>query len=315
MANTPGASWTSRIRKALARSRESLSVPLDKVLSKQRIDEEVWEELEELLVTADTGMDTALAVIKETRRRALRQGIREASKLRPLLAELIAEIFKAAAENVKLKTQEKKTLEVYILIGVNGSGKTTTAGKLAARFSRERSVVSVVIAAADTFRAAAIEQLSVWAKRAGADLVKHQRGGDSAAVVFDAIKAANARGADVLIVDTAGRLHTKEPLMKELEKVKCVVGHEAKGALVRTLLVIDATTGQNGLNQAQAFTEGVGVDGLILTKVDGTAKGGIVIGITRTLGVPVLFAGTGEGLDDLADFDPDEFARALVGVE
>ncbi|MFH1736501.1 MAG: signal recognition particle-docking protein FtsY [Actinomycetota bacterium] len=312
MANTPGTSWTSRIKKALARSRESLSVPLDKVLSKPRLGEEVWEELEELLVAADTGMDTALAVITDTRRRALRQGIRDASKLRPLLAESIADIFKATAENIKQDAQEKKTLEVYILVGVNGSGKTTTAGKLAARFSGERSVV---IAAADTFRAAAIEQLSVWAKRAGAELVKHQRGGDSAAVVFDAIKAANARDADVLIVDTAGRLHTKEPLMKELEKVKSVVGREAKGALVRTLLVIDATTGQNGLNQAQAFIEGVGVDGLILTKVDGTAKGGIVIGITRTLDVPVLFAGTGEGTDDLADFDADEFAQALVGVE
>lgn len=311
MANTPGVSWTSRIKKALARSRESLSAPLDNVLSKRKLSEEVWEELEELLVAADTGMDTALAVITDTRRRALRQGIRDASELRPIIAESIAEIFKAAAENIEQETHEEKSLEVYILIGVNGSGKTTTAGKLAARYSAGRSVV---IAAADTFRAAAIEQLSFWAKRAGADLVKHQRGGDSAAVVFDAIKAAKTRGADVLIVDTAGRLHTKEPLMKELEKIRSVVGREAKGALVRTLLVIDATTGQNGLNQAQAFTKGVGVDGLILTKVDGTAKGGIVIGITKALGVPVLFAGTGEGPDDLADFDPDEFAKALVGA-
>jgi fused signal recognition particle receptor len=280
-------------------------------LSRRRLGEEVWEELEELLVAADTGMDTALAVITDTRRRASKQGIKDVSELRPIIAESIAGIFKEAVENIEQETHEKKTLEVYILIGVNGSGKTTTAGKLAARFSKERNVV---IAAADTFRAAAIEQLSVWADRAGADMVKHQRGGDSAAVVFDAIKAANARKADVLIVDTAGRLHTKEPLMKELEKVKGVVGREAKGALVKTLLVIDSTTGQNGLNQAQAFTEGVGVDGLILTKLDGTAKGGIVIGITRTLGVPVLFAGTGEGPDDLADFDPDEFARALVGT-
>lgn len=313
MASTRGASWTGRIKEALTRSRESLRAPLNRVFVRARIEDETWAELEEVLVEADTGLETALALVDDVKKKAAREGISEAADLRRVLKSSIAAYLQPnKPAELTPESPGVARLTVYLLVGVNGSGKTTTAGKLAARFSEGHKVV---VAAADTFRAAAIEQLSAWAGRAGAEIVKHQRGGDSAAVVFDAVNAASARKADILIVDTAGRLHTKTPLMRELEKIKTVVDREAGGAVIETLLVIDATTGQNGLNQAIAFTEGIGVDGVVLTKLDGTAKGGIVIAITRELGVPVRFVGVGEGPGDIADFDADEFAAALVGQD
>jgi fused signal recognition particle receptor len=265
-------------------------------------DDESWEALEESLIGADVGMTATLELVERLRERGRGDDLEDA---------LVEEIVALLGEPGTLAVQEAPS--VVLVVGVNGTGKTTTIGKLAHRL-REHGH-DVLLAAADTFRAAAGEQLEIWADRAGADYVGSSRGGDPAAVAFDAIEAAVARGRDVVLVDTAGRLHTQKGLMEELAKVRRVIERRLDGAPHETLLVLDATTGQNGLQQARLFDEAVGVTGVCLTKLDGTAKGGIVLPVAVELGLPVKLIGVGEGLEDLRPFDPGDFARALVGSE
>ena len=252
----------------------------------------------------DTGAATAAAICEELRKRVKKDGVTDPEKVREMLAEVIAEMLRGGQE---LNLESKPA--IIMVIGVNGAGKTTTIGKLAKRFEDEGK--KVVVAAADTFRAAAIEQLEVWAQRSGAEIIKHSEGSDPAAVVFDAIAAGKARHADIIICDTAGRLHNKKGLMDELAKIGRIIEREAAGSSVETLLVLDATTGQNALNQAREFGAACGITGIVLTKLDGTARGGVVIGIKQELGIPIKFIGVGEQADDLQPFDPDAFAKAL----
>jgi fused signal recognition particle receptor len=291
--------WFGRLRDSLASSRQALT----RELLFDPGDDEVWERIEEALIAADCGVPATVEIVRRLEERDPRS--RE---------ELLSGLEEIVAEFVTADGQERLTLTdapaVVLVVGVNGTGKTTTIGKLAHRL-REHGR-SVVLAAADTFRAAAEEQLEIWAGRAGADFVGAQRGADPAAVAFDAISAAEARGRDVVIVDTAGRLHTQANLMEELAKVRRVIAGRLEGAPHETLLVLDATTGQNGLRQAKLFDEAVDVTGVALTKLDGTAKGGVAVAITHELDLPVKLIGVGETLDDLQPFDPRDFARALV---
>ncbi len=266
-------------------------------------DEHAWRSLEELLIRADVGPATAARIVGDLRER-YEPGADPAEMLSAEVAEVLA------GDDTALHLPEDR-LAVVMVVGVNGSGKTTTIGKLAARLARAGRKVG--IAASDTFRAAASEQLDVWARRAGATLVSQERGADPGAVAFDAVRSAQARGTDVLIVDTAGRLHTKAPLMDELQKVRRVIERASGGAPDETLLVLDATTGQNGIAQARAFTDAVQVTGVALTKLDGTAKGGVVLAVREQLGVPVKLIGVGEGVDDLEPFDARAFAERLLG--
>jgi fused signal recognition particle receptor len=272
------------------------------------IDETVLESLEEALIAADVGAETAEALTNAVRART---GATERSDLAELRRLLIEEIEKLMAGAPVPKPGNAAPLEVVFLVGVNGSGKTTTTAKLAAR--RREEGRSVVLAAADTFRAGAIEQLAVWADRLKVPVVRHREGADPSAVLFDAIASAKARGAGTLLVDTAGRLHTKQNLMDELSKMRRIAAREVPGAPHQTLLVLDATTGSNGLAQARRFVEAAGATGVVLTKLDGSAKGGVVLAIYRELKLPVLFVGVGEGIEDLVPFDPAEYARALLG--
>jgi fused signal recognition particle receptor len=272
------------------------------------IDETVLESLEEALIAADVGAETAEALTNAVRART---GATERSDLADLRRLLIEEIEKLMAGAPVPKPGNAAPLEVVFLVGVNGSGKTTTTAKLAAR--RREEGRSVVLAAADTFRAGAIEQLAVWADRLKVPVVRHREGADPSAVLFDAIASAKARGAGTLLVDTAGRLHTKQNLMDELSKMRRIAAREVPGAPHQTLLVLDATTGSNGLAQARRFVEAAGATGVVLTKLDGSAKGGVVLAIYRELKLPVLFVGVGEGIEDLVPFDPAEYARALLG--
>ena len=276
----------------------------DGVFSGGSVDDELFDDLEEALVLGDTGAATAGAICAELRRRVKKEGVTDPERVREMLAEVIAEMLRGGQE---LNLESKPA--IIMVIGVNGAGKTTTIGKLAKRFEDEGK--KVVVAAADTFRAAAIEQLEVWAKRSGAEIIKHSEGSDPAAVVFDAIAAGKARHADIIICDTAGRLHNKKGLMDELAKIGRVIEREAAGSSVETLLVLDATTGQNALNQAREFGAACGITGIVLTKLDGTARGGVVVGIRQELGIPIKFIGVGEQADDLQPFDPDAFAKAL----
>ncbi|MDA8388466.1 MAG: signal recognition particle-docking protein FtsY [Nitrospiraceae bacterium] len=269
------------------------------------VDEETLEELEELLISSDIGVRTASEITDSMRQR---EGeIRKAGSPRDFLKARMLELLGKPAPLVVFG--EKPF--VILTVGVNGTGKTTTIGKLAARFAGEGR--SVMLAASDTFRAAAIEQLEIWAQRAGAQIIKQQTGGDPAAVAFDAVEAAKKRGTEVVIVDTAGRLHTKAPLMEELKKIRRVIQKAMPDAPQETLLVVDATTGQNALRQAELFNQWVEISGVALTKLDGTAKGGIVFTIKRELGIPIKLIGIGEGTDDLQDFDPRQFIEALFG--
>ena len=268
--------------------------------------DEFYDELEESLILADTGMDTTLELVAELRRRVRERGIKTLEEARACMVEIIADALHAGEPGLNLST----TPSVVLFIGVNGVGKTTTIGKIGAQLRGEGK--KVLLCAADTFRAAAAEQLTIWADRAGVDIIKQHEGADPAAVVFDAMSAAKARKADVVLVDTAGRLHNKQNLMNELNKISRVIDREAPGCARETLLVLDATTGQNGLIQAKQFQEAAGVTGIVLTKLDGTAKGGIAIAIARELGVPVKYAGVGEGIDDLKPFDAEGFAQALI---
>ncbi len=300
------AGLTDRFRQSVARTREAVQQGLDRVLKGRELGPETLEELEELLLRADLGVETTGGFIETVREQA-RRGRLGTQDVREALARQLREALAGAAAPLALDARPA----VLLVLGVNGSGKTTTCGKLA--WSLREDGREVLLAAADTFRAAAIEQLERWGERVGAPVVKQGPGADPSAVAFDAVKAAQARRADVLIVDTAGRLHTKTNLMQELGKVKRVIGRQLPGAPHETLLVLDATTGQNGLAQARLFHEAVGLTGLVLTKLDGTAKGGIVVRIARELGLPIKLVGTGERPDDLAPFDPDAFVAALVG--
>ncbi len=268
------------------------------------IDEDLYGELEAILIQADIGVDTTVKLLGRLRERVRAERVRQTEAVLPLLRDELRLIL-GPAEALRLDARPA----VVMLVGVNGAGKTTTAGKLAAKLAGEGK--KVLLAAADTFRAAAAEQLSVWAERAGAQLVRHAEGSDPAAVAFDALRAAQARGAEVVLVDTAGRLHTKSNLMEELKKITRVVAREMPGAPHEVLLVLDATTGQNALQQARLFSAAVGVTGVVLTKLDGTAKGGIVLAIRDALGIPVKLIGVGEGIEDLRPFDPEEFLTAL----
>jgi fused signal recognition particle receptor len=270
-------------------------------------DETVLESLEEILLTADVGAPTAAALTEGVRRR---RASSSRSDLAALKAALVEEIESLIAKAPRPAPAPAVPLEVIFLVGVNGSGKTTTTAKLAAR--EVAAGRSVLLAAADTFRAGAIEQLEIWAGRLGVPVVRHQEGADPSAVLFDALAAAKARGAQKLFVDTAGRLHTKKNLMEELAKLRRIAAREVPGSPHQVLLVLDATTGMNGLSQARRFVEAVGATGVVLTKLDGSARGGIVLAIYRELALPVLFVGVGEALDDLVPFDPAEYARALL---
>jgi fused signal recognition particle receptor len=270
---------------------------------------ELFEELEEVLITSDFGMATTMSLVNSLEQQFSDKDVTSA-EVYEALKEEISDRIKAVDCSISQMDHE---LEVIMVVGVNGVGKTTTIGKLASHYSAKGK--SVMLAAGDTFRAAAAEQLSIWAQRAGADIVRHSDGGDPAAVTFDAAKAAIARKSEVLIVDTAGRLHTKTNLMEELKKVRRVLDREISGAPHQTLLVVDATTGQNALVQAKMFQAAVQVDGIVLTKLDGTAKGGVIVAISSELNIPVRYVGVGEGLYDLRPFDPDEFAEALFGKD
>jgi fused signal recognition particle receptor len=301
-----------RFRERLGRSRAALSRGMAGLLARGADDDEAWEELEEALLAADVGVATATELVERLRARA-----RAERATGPALRELLrAELLEAVGSAdrslaLDLLTDDQRP-GIVLVVGVNGSGKTTTVGKLALALAEEGK--QPVLAAADTFRAAATEQLVIWGDRVGAPVVRHQQGADPAAVAFDGLASARARGADVLLVDTAGRLHTKSNLMEELRKLRRVLEREG-GQVREVLLVLDATTGQNGLAQARQFTDAVGVTGVVLTKLDGTAKGGIVIAVQRDLGIPVKLVGLGEGAHDLAPFDPDAFVDALLSED
>ncbi len=298
----------SRLRAGLTKTRESFSEKVDAVLGAfVRVDEDLFEELLDALVLADIGAETAMDIIDKLRAKVKETRTTDAAAVRELLISLLAETLED--ESAPLCLSGKPA--VIFVIGVNGVGKTTTIGKLAAQLKKEGK--SVLLAAADTFRAAAISQLAVWAERAGCEIIKGSEGADPASVVFDACMAAKKRAADVLIVDTAGRLHNKKNLMDELEKMYRVIARELPDASKESLLVLDAATGQNALSQAKLFAEAVPLTGMILTKLDGTAKGGIVIAIRATCNLPVKFIGVGEEIDDLQPFSATDFAAALFG--
>lgn len=294
-----------KIKAGLKKTRENISSQIHSMLHAfTKIDEELFEELEELLVMADVGVNTAERICDTLRARVKERGITDPNEIMGLLEEVVTEMIDGD-NALHLDTQPS----VILVIGVNGVGKTTTIGKIASHLKKEGK--SVILGAADTFRAAAIEQLEVWADRAGVPIIKHAEGADPAAVVFDTISAARARRCDVVICDTAGRLHNKKNLMDELNKIFRVITREYEEAEVRTLLVIDATTGQNGLQQAKEFSEVTDVTGIVLTKLDGTAKGGIAVAIMDELKLPVLYIGVGEGIEDLQAFDANAFVDAI----
>lgn len=296
-----------KIKEGLAKTKKNVTAQLTGLFSAfTGADEEFFEELEETLILADLGVETASAAVEKLRERAKEEGLRGAEELSAALEEILIDILNVGSSEMGLGTKPS----VILVIGVNGVGKTTTIGKLAMKYTQEGK--KVLLCAGDTFRAAAAEQLTVWAKRAGCDIVRHGEGSDPAAVVFDSIAAAKARGVDIVICDTAGRLHNKSNLMNELNKISRVIDRELPGADRETLLVIDATTGQNGLIQAKQFMEYAGITGLVLTKLDGTAKGGIVFAIADKLRLPVKFVGVGEKPEDLLPFSPREFVEALL---
>jgi fused signal recognition particle receptor len=301
-----------RLRDAVHSTRQSLVARIeDVILGKKEIGPEMLEELEAVLIGADLGVDTATFVIEKTRQRIERQQLKDASLLRDAIKQELLQIVAQRPETGQPGASIKAPIKPWVVfvIGVNGTGKTTTVGKLASRYRSEGR--SVLICAADTFRAAAVEQLSIWAHRSGAEIVKQSSGGNPSAVVFDALQSAETKGIDLVLIDTAGRLHTKNNLMQELEKMKRITAKKIPGAPHEVLLVLDATTGQNGLVQAKEFTRAIGVSGLIITKLDGTAKGGIVFSIVRELGIPIRYTGIGEGIEDLIEFFPQDFVDSI----
>lgn len=295
-----------KIKQGLKKTSDAVNHSLDSVFAAfVKVDDDLLEELEEALILSDVGASTAAKIVAEVEKRAKLRKTTTADELRDLLREVLTDNM---LDNQPLNTDGKPA--VILVIGVNGVGKTTSIGKLVARYVNEGK--KVMLSAADTFRAAAADQLEIWAKRAGADIVRHGEGADPAAVVFDSISAAKARGSDIIIVDTAGRLHNKANLMNELAKIDRVISRELPDASRETLLVLDATTGQNAVHQAEEFNKAAELTGIILTKLDGTAKGGIVIAISAGLGVPVKLVGVGEGIDDLIDFDRAAFLEAIL---
>ena len=295
-----------KIKQGLKKTSDAVNHSLDSVFAAfVKVDDDLLEELEEALILSDVGASTAAKIVAEVEKRAKLRKTTTADELRDLLREVLTDNM---LDNQPLNTDGKPA--VILVIGVNGVGKTTSIGKLAARYVNEGK--KVMLSAADAFRAAAADQLEIWAKRAGADIVRHGEGADPAAVVFDSISAAKARGSDIIIVDTAGRLHNKANLMNELAKIDRVISRELPDASRETLLVLDATTGQNAVHQAEEFNKAAELTGIILTKLDGTAKGGIVIAISAGLGVPVKLVGVGEGIDDLIDFDRAAFLEAIL---
>ncbi|GAB6063375.1 signal recognition particle-docking protein FtsY [Deferrisoma palaeochoriense] len=297
----------SRLRQGFSKTRQGLVQKVDRILfGKKEIDAETLDELEEALVTADLGVATAMRLVDEIRDKVGRKELRSPEALREHLKAAIREIL--VAEEARFEPPAEGPC-VIMVVGVNGVGKTTTIGKIAAQYRAQGK--RVILAAGDTFRAAAIEQLEIWGQRVGAQVIRHQQGSDPAAVAFDAVEAGKARGADVVIVDTAGRLHTKRNLMEELKKVRRVIGKALPGAPHQVLLVLDATTGQNAVSQARLFHEAVGVDAIALTKLDGTARGGVIVAICDELKIPVQYIGIGEGVDDLRPFDARAFVDAL----
>jgi len=290
----------------LAKTRKNFTDTIGSLVLGEKIDEAFLDELEEALIASDVGMGTASLVLKDLKERFKRNELQSPAQVKERLRQVLFEILSARPSVFSLAAAPA----VVLVVGVNGTGKTTTIGKLAYRLRAEGK--QVMLAAGDTFRAAASEQLSIWGERAGIPVIKHKEGADPSAVVFDAVSAAKARGVDVLLVDTAGRLHTKSNLMEELKKVQRILSRELPGAPHETLLVLDGNTGQNALVQAKMFHEAVGVTGIVLTKLDGTSKGGIVFAIYKELSIPVKFVGIGEAIEDLRSFDPREFVNALL---
>jgi fused signal recognition particle receptor len=298
--------FKKKTEEAVKRSKDTWFGKITRLFERSSIEKETWEELEELLIAADTGVDTATALTRRVKDRVSKEKISDVQQVRAALMQEMALILKLNGAGPAVTASP----QIVLVVGVNGSGKTTSIAKLGYNFKRDGN--KVMLAAADTFRAAAIDQLKWWGERIEAEVIAHQQGADPGAVVFDALQAAKNRGVQVVIVDTAGRLHTKFNLMEELKKIRRVIQRIDPSGPHETLLVLDATTGQNGLNQAKYFTEAVGVSGIILTKLDSTAKGGIVLAICDQLKIPVRFIGTGEKLDDLAPFDPQTFVEAIM---
>ena len=295
-----------KLKTGLSKTRDNLTDKINEALNIAiAIDDDLYEELEEILIISDIGMETTIEIIDRLKEKIRKEKINDVAEVKPALKTVIAEMLTEG--DYEDSDDEKK---VMLIIGVNGVGKTTSIGKLAAKNKKEGK--KVLLAAADTFRAAAIDQLDIWSKRAGVDIVKHQEGSDPAAVVFDAASATKARNVDLLICDTAGRLHNKKNLMDELAKINRIIDRELGDIKKETLLVLDGTTGQNAVIQAKQFMESCPIDGIILTKLDGTAKGGVVISIKNTLNIPVKYIGIGEGVDDLQKFNAEEFAQAIL---
>ncbi|MGN0678480.1 MAG: signal recognition particle-docking protein FtsY [Oscillospiraceae bacterium] len=294
-----------KLREGLKKTKDGFVSKVEQLLNSfTKIDEDFFDELEETLILSDIGAETSMEICDKLRAEVKRTGTTEPAEVKQMLKNIISEMLSGGSElNISTKPS------VIMVIGVNGAGKTTTIGKMAANF--KNSGKKVIVAAADTFRAAAIDQLNVWTDRAGVDIVKHSEGADPAAVVFDAISAAKARGADIVLCDTAGRLHNKKNLMEELKKIARVIARELPEASIETLLVLDATTGQNAVNQAKLFNESADITGIVLTKLDGTAKGGIIIPIKNELGLSVKLVGVGEKIDDLQPFNPEDYVEAL----
>ena len=295
----------NKIKEGLKKTRDAVIGQIDSMLkSFTKIDDELFEELEELLVMGDVGVPTAEKICEELKKRVKKEGIKNPNEIHRLLEETVSDMLRGG-EELDLST----TPSIILVIGVNGVGKTTTIGKLANHLTKQGK--KVILAAGDTFRAAAIEQLEIWADRSHCEIIKQNEGSDPAAVIYDAISAAKARHADVIICDTAGRLHNKKPLMDELAKINRIIDRELPDASKEKLLVLDATTGQNAVNQAEQFSLATGITGIVLTKLDGTAKGGVVLAIKEGLGIPVKYIGVGEQIDDLQPIDAEDFARAL----
>ena len=295
----------NKIKEGLKKTRDAVIGQIDSMLkSFTKIDDELFEELEELLVMGDVGVPTAEKICEELKKRVKKEGIKNPNEIHRLLEETVSDMLRGG-EELDIST----TPSIILVIGVNGVGKTTTIGKLANHLTKQGK--KVILAAGDTFRAAAIEQLEIWADRSHCEIIKQNEGSDPAAVIYDAISAAKARHADVIICDTAGRLHNKKHLMDELAKINRIIDRELPDAAKEKLLVLDATTGQNAVNQAEQFSLATGITGIVLTKLDGTAKGGVVLAIKEGLGIPVKYIGVGEQIDDLQPFDAEDFARAL----
>ena len=304
---------TNKFKTGMTKTRDNFTSKVNDLVARYRtVDEEFFEELEEILISADVGVETVMELIEELEMEVKRRNIKDTEQIQAVISEQLVEIYYGDdEESIEELSLNEDGLSVVLIVGVNGVGKTTTIGKLAYQLKQEGK--KVVLAAGDTFRAGAIEQLEVWGERTGVDVIKHSEGADPAAVIYDGIQAAKSRGADVLLCDTAGRLQNKVNLMKELSKVKNVISREIEGAPHETLLVLDATTGQNAMAQAKTFKEATDVSGIVLTKLDGTARGGIVLAIRNEMGLPVKFVGLGEQMTDLQRFNAHQFVYGLFG--